>query len=76
MVVELVVQLNGDEQVFKETTTLPAGSTTYTVSESFMNLIRRSQNAGIVEELKIEILADEESGNRTITETDELSVAP
>jgi hypothetical protein len=68
LVVELVVQLNGDERVFKETTTLPAGVTEYTVSESFMNLIRRSQNAGIVEELKVEILADEESGNRTITE--------
>jgi hypothetical protein len=75
MVVELVVEENGDERVFKETTTLPAEATTYTVSETFMDLIDDFDPGDIVE-LKIEILADEESGNRTITETDEVGVEP
>lgn len=66
MVIELVVEAS-DEQVFKETTTLPAGATGYTVSPTFMRLINSFDPEDIVE-LKIEILADEESGNRTITE--------
>lgn len=65
MVVELVVEAS-DEQVFKETTTLPGDATSYTVSDTFMDLI--TNLAGDIVELKIEILADEESGNRTITE--------
>jgi hypothetical protein len=66
MVIELVVEAS-DEQVFKETTTLPGDATSYTVSESFMDLITDDFADDIVE-LKIEILATEPSGNRTITE--------
>lgn len=66
IVIELVVETS-DEQVFKETTTLPAGATGYTVSRTFMRLINSFDEEDIVE-LKIEILADESSGNRTITE--------
>ena len=66
MVVELVVEAS-DEQVFKETTTLPGDETSYEVSQTFMDLIDSFDEEDIVE-LKIEILADEPSGNRTITE--------
>jgi hypothetical protein len=66
MVIELVVMENGDERVFKETTTLPGDATSYLVSDTFMHLI--DDPPGDIVELKIEILADEESGNRTITE--------
>lgn len=68
MVVELVVMENGDERVFKETTTLPGDATSYLVSATFLDLINSFDPEDIVV-LKIEILADEESGNRTITET-------
>lgn len=67
IVVELVVE-NSDERVFKETVTFPADVTEYTVSEEFTTLIEDSILAGIVTELKVEIVADEESDNRTITE--------
>jgi hypothetical protein len=56
-----------EEQVFKETTTLPAGVTMYTVSDTFMDLIESFDPVDIIE-LKVEILAEEESGNKTITE--------
>lgn len=56
-----------EEQVFKETTTLPAGVTMYTVSDTFMDLIESFDPEDIIE-LKVEILAEEESGNKTITE--------
>jgi hypothetical protein len=65
IVIELVVEAS-DEQVFKETTTLPGDATSYLVSDTFMNLI--DNPPGEIVELKIEILADEPSGNRTITE--------
>jgi hypothetical protein len=65
IVIELVVEAS-DEQVFKETTTLPGDATSYEVSDTFMNLI--NSPPGDIVELKIEILADEPSGNRTITE--------
>ena len=66
MVIELVVEAS-DEQVFKETTTLPGDATSYEVSQTFMDLIDSFDEEDIIE-LKIEILADEPSGNRTITE--------
>jgi hypothetical protein len=70
LVVELVVLVEEDgeeeERVFKETTTLPAGVSKYIVSNTFMNVIKNPP--GEIEELKVEILADEPSGNRTITE--------
>ena len=75
LVVELVVEIgvNGDEEngdtverVFKETTTYPAGFNTHIVGNRFMKLIKNPP--GEIVELKVEILADEPSGNRTITE--------
>ena len=57
-----------DERVFKETVTFPGGSTenTYTPSEEFLDLIAEAFDGDA--ELKVEIVGDEESGNRTITE--------
>lgn len=72
IVIELVVLVvdeddEEEEVVFKETTTLSADFTTYVVSDTFMTLIGSFDLEDIFE-LKIEILADEPSGNRTITE--------
>jgi hypothetical protein len=66
LVVELVVEEDGEERVFKETTTYPAGVTKHVVGNRFMKVIKNPP--GDILELKIEILADEPSGNRTITE--------
>ena len=74
VVVELVVkEANGDdgeERVLKQTTTLPEFVEQLTVSPEFVRLIGFYEGSEDweVEELKVEILADEESGNRTITE--------
>lgn len=72
VVVELVVLVEVDgeeiERVFKQTTTLPEFVQQLTVSPEFRRLINFYMQRGEVEELKVEILADEESGNRTITE--------
>ena len=73
VVVEMVVKEpdadDGEERVFKQTTTLPEFVEQLTVSNEFVRLIgfyERSEDWAV--ELKVEILADEESGNRTITE--------
>jgi hypothetical protein len=74
VVVELVVKEadgeDGEERVFKQTTTLPEFVEQLTVSPEFVRLIGFYEGSEDwdVEELKVEILADEESGNRTITE--------
>ena len=74
VVVELVVKEangeDGEEHVFKQTTTLPEFVEQLTVSPEFVRLIGfyETSDDWDVEELKVEILADEESGNRTITE--------
>ena len=72
VVVELVVLVEVDgeevERVFKQTTTLPEIVKQLTVSPEFVRLIGFYESREEVEELKVEILADEESGNRTITE--------
>ncbi len=71
MVVKEVVE-DGEERVFKQTTTLPEFVEQLTVSDEFVRLIGFYEGSEDwqVEELKVEILADEESGNRTITEAD------
>lgn len=70
LVVELVVEIevNGDtvERVFKEVTNYPAGESKHIVGTRYMKLIKNPP--GEVVALKVEILADEPSGNRTITE--------
>ena len=79
VVVELVVKEviedaedgeDGEERVFKQTTTLPEFVEQLTISPEFVRLIGFYEGSEDwdVEELKVEILADEESGNRTITE--------
>ena len=70
LVVELVVLVEEDgeeeEREFTETTMYPAGVTKHVVGTQFMNVIK--DPPGEIYELKVEILADEPSGNRTITE--------
>ena len=73
VVFELVIVLLGEggdeeEQVFTETTTLPAGARMLTASPEFTQLAVRAVNADVVDEFKIEVIAKEESGNSTITE--------
>lgn len=70
VVVELVVNIDDEEVVYKQTTTLPPEIEELTVSEEFADFIEDALDEEIVEELKVEILADEESGNRTITEVE------
>ena len=65
-VVELVVLVDGDEQVFKETATLPAGARAYKTSRTFLRLINSFEEK--IEELKFELLAQEETGNKIIVE--------
>lgn len=70
LVVELVVlvEVDGEEEerVFKETTTYPAGVSKHIVGNRFMKLIKNPP--GEIYELKVEILAEEPSGNLTISE--------
>jgi hypothetical protein len=68
-VVELVVKVDGEEQVFKETATLPAGTSAYKTSDSFLTLIG-SFSEDDIDELKFELLAQEESGNKIIVEAE------
>jgi hypothetical protein len=68
IVVELVVMVGDEESVYKEIATFPGGTEEYIVSPKFVRLIERAQAADAVEELKVEVVVDEESGNRTITE--------
>ena len=59
----------GEKRVFKQTTTLPEFVEQLTISPEFVRLIGFYEGSdGWEVELKVEILADEESGNRTITE--------
>ncbi len=70
LVVELVVLVDVDgeeeERVFTETTLYPAGFSTHIVGDRFQELIMNPP--GEIDELKVEIIAREESGNKTITE--------
>lgn len=67
VVVELVVNPDTDDEVvYTETATFPGDQLSYTVSDDFQDLIDANPDA----DLKVEILIDEESGNRTITEED------
>ena len=68
-VVELVVLVDDDEQVFKETATLPAGARAYKTSLTFLRLINSFPEEEI-EELKFELLAQEDSGNKIIVEAE------
>ncbi len=76
-VFELVIVVgeepDAEEQVYKETTTLPAGAIMVTASPEFTQLAVDAAEDAINEEevkaeLKVEVIAKEESGNSTITE--------
>lgn len=70
LVVELVVEVEEDgdteERVFKESTNFPAGVNKHIVSNTFMDIVKNPPGETIG--LKVEILAEEPSGNLTITE--------
>ena len=77
----MVVLVDGDEQVYKETTTLPAGATMLTASPEFTRLAVRAERAATREEiegaeLKVEVIAKEASGNSTITEIGVFELLP
>jgi hypothetical protein len=69
VVTEMVVEdESGEELVFVNTATFPASVTSFTVSPEFISLALDYQAADQLLEAKIEIIAIEESGNKTITE--------
>lgn len=69
VVVEMVVEDEVlEERVFLNTATFPADVTSFTVSPEFDALIADFEAAGELLELKVEVIAVEASGNKTITE--------
>lgn len=68
IVVELVVVDGEDEKVYVDTATFPGSVHDFIVSPQFLELIEAAMDAETLEELKVEIIAIEESGNKTITE--------
>jgi len=69
VVVEMVVEDPlVEERVLVNTATFPASVTSFTVSPEFAALIADFETAGELLELKVEVIATEASGNRTITE--------
>jgi hypothetical protein len=69
VVVELVViEDDDDERVFVDTATFPGTVKEFTVSPEFLAVILAAELAMTVEELKVEIIAREASGNKIITE--------
>lgn len=57
-----------EEQVFVDTVTLPADATMLTASPEFVDAAAAFRAAGRLLELKVEVIAIEASGNKTITE--------
>ncbi len=70
VVVEDGVVEDGDERVYVNTATFPGDVNKFKVSSEFLDLIKNAENSEDleVEELKVEVIAIEESGNKTITE--------
>ncbi len=66
VVVELVVEAS-DERLFEFSIDLPGDATEVTVPDDFIDLAESFDEEDI-EEYKVEIIAEEESGNKTITE--------
>jgi hypothetical protein len=67
VVAEMVVE-DPEERVFVNTATLPATVQSFTFSPEFDALADAFLASGELVELKVEVIAMEESGNRTITE--------
>ncbi|RPJ62500.1 MAG: hypothetical protein EHM23_03020 [Acidobacteria bacterium] len=68
VIVEIVAEQDGEEKVFVNTANFPAIQTSFTTSSEFFDLFEHLQNEGELVELKVEVIATEESGNKTITE--------
>lgn len=68
VVVELVVNEGDDERVFVDTATFPGTVYAFTVSQEFLDVVDAAGDEGNLEELKVEVIAREASGNKTITE--------
>ncbi|MEW5807656.1 MAG: hypothetical protein AB1756_09970 [Acidobacteriota bacterium] len=64
---ELVVKEGGEERVFEFSVDLPADVTEVTVPDEFVELADRFSKGQILE-YKVEVIAIEESGNKTIVE--------
>ena len=63
---EVVIEVEFDGSTLVDTATLPGGSTQYKGSQTFIDLIKRINNAGLLEVLKFEVIAI--TDNKTITE--------
>ncbi|UCE79855.1 MAG: hypothetical protein JSV13_04245, partial [Nitrospiraceae bacterium] len=59
---------SGEELVFVNTATFPASVMSFTVSPEFVSMALDYQAADQLLEAKVEVIAIEESGNKTITE--------
>jgi hypothetical protein len=69
VVTEMVVEdASGEERVFVNTATFPASVTSFTVSPEFVGAALDFFTEGELLEAKVEVIAIEESGNKTITE--------
>ena len=68
VVAEMEIEEDGEERVFVNTATLPASETSFTVSDVFADLADQAELDGVLIVLKVEVIAREESGNKTITE--------
>jgi len=66
VVAEAVIEVDGEERVFLNTGTFPAGTTTFTVSTQFVALVGDAGED--LKELKAEVIAIGANGNKTITE--------
>jgi len=68
VVVEIVAEQDGEENVFVNTADFPAIQTSFTTSPEFFDLFEHLRDEGALVELKVEVIATEKSGNKTITE--------
>ncbi|UCE78724.1 MAG: hypothetical protein JSV13_09495 [Nitrospiraceae bacterium] len=69
VVIEMVVEDDsGEERVFVNTATFPASVTSFTISQEFISAAFDFFAEGELLEVKFEVIAIEESGNKTITE--------
>lgn len=65
---EVVAEMVINGRTFVNTATLPGGATRLTVSPEFIRLAVRAQNAELLEEFKVEVIARADNLNKTIAE--------
>lgn len=68
VIVEIVAEREGEEQVFVNTAHFPENQTSFTASPEFVALADQLAESGELTELKVEVIAIGQSGNKTITE--------